>query len=239
MRPIALGVVVVGSLVSRAYAQNATSLWGVPIEQPPAGVFAPSAPPADESPDGIGLFFDSTTGTLRWKQAHISHGPSALAHNTPLAGRQWNSLAGSVDYASGGFRTELVGYPDPGVWELNGTVVVAGPTNVEYNILVTIGTTMDQDPRRSGLITGNPVIVGGGVQTWTGQANMPFAIPVAAQDIHCNTQRGNECEVIVWIYPKADGLVSSALAVIGPDWTGGGGLPEFFVTSFTMRRGRQ
>ena len=148
-------------------------------------------------------------------------------------------LAGPVNYGTWGFRDQLVSYPSKGVWELDGCVVIAGPTNVEYDIKITRGTALSADPGRAGILTDSPVIVGGGVQTWTGPAYLPFSIPIAAHDINCGLTPGQATELLVWVYPKIDNSAgAAALAVIGPDATGQGGLPVALVSSFVVRRVR-
>ena len=285
-----------------AAAQNATSIWGIPISPPPPNVFAPEPPPGGDTADGTGLFIDPQTGTINWLQPHLAHGPSALGENMAIPGRTWVMLAGFVD--AGGFRPGLASYPPRGVWDLHGRVVIRGPSNTEYNVVITQGTVLS--PTRPGFLTEQPVVVGGGVQTspvTTGAgigfvllpdgtvrgpagniigyigadgtlrntpdttilgqlqtngtvvltdgtivqpgtdlppgSSLPFTIPITAPIIQCPALYGQACEILVWVYAKTDTPGAVALASVGPDGTGGGGVPLNFVSSLNIWRMRR
>ena len=287
-----------------AVAQNATSIWGIPITPPPPNIFAPDPPPGGDTADGTGLFIDPSTGTINWLQPHLAHGPSALGENVPIALRAWTMLAGGID--AGGFRPGLASYPPRGVWELHGRVVLVGPSNTEYNAIVTQGTQLSPDPARAGFLTEQRIIVGGGVQTsppttgggiglvllpdgtvrgptgnTVGQllpdgtlrpmpdttilgqlqvngtvvmvdgtvvypglelpagTSRPFTIPFTAPIIQCPAAYGQACEVLVWVYAKTDTPGAVALSIIGPDETGGGGVPLNYVSSLNIWRMRR
>ena len=237
MRHLAIALLMCLSSPVSALAADATSLHGIPIQPPPAGLFAPEGSPGGDTADGIGLFADPATATLVWKRASVTAGPSALSANVALAGQQMNLLAGPPDYANHGFRSGLVAYIPAGVWELEGRLVIAGPTNVEYDVVVMQGHTLSPDPGRSGIVSEQAQPVGGGVSSWTGAAYLPFTIPFSAHAIQFVGDPGQANELSVWVYPKTPGDGGAALAGIAPD-SRGGGIPLNFVSTFRVWRSR-
>lgn len=238
MRRMALVVtfLLISSFPPPAVAQNATSIWGIPIQPPPPDLFSPEAPPSGDTPDGIGLFIDPTTGTLAWQRGRITSGPSALGWNAALTGNTQNILVGPVD--AQGFRPGLAAYVPPGVWDVEGRVVIAGPSNVEYDVLVMQGHELSPDPNRAGIVSEAPQVVGGGVGTSAGPAWMPFSIPFAAYSVQFAGQPGQANEIAVWVYPKMSGQAGAALGGISPN-DAGGGIPLNYVSSFVVRRMRR
>ena len=136
-------------------------------------------------------------------------------------------------------RSGLVAYIPRGVWNLIGTVVIAGPTNIEYDVTVWKGHIASADPARSGIVSEAPQAVGGGVTSWTGAAHMPFSIPFAAHLIQYIGAPGTANEISVSVYPKVNGDAGAALGHVDPDSTGYGGVPAHYVSSMMITRMRE
>jgi hypothetical protein len=222
---------------------DATSIWGVAIDRPPS--FAPNPMPNGDTADGLALSLNPVTKTLSWKQAHINAGPSSLMQNMPLAGRQdnflWNTTLDSY-----GMRTDgLAAYPSCGVHNLRGRVIVAGATNVEYNVLVWQGKTLT--PSRPNIYVIDPgnlassaTIIGGGAATWTGAANVPFTIPFDAYMLTFYGDSNQTCEIAVSVCPKNyTGTCGAALCQVDPDGiTKAGGVRLGHASIFNIERAR-
>lgn len=213
----------------------ADDIRGIPVALPPASLWDTEPFPSGDSPHGKHLALNPANGHIDWLYTHLACGPSALHAHFPLTGNQDNWLVGPVNYADHGFRSELVAYIPRGVWNLYGTLVIAGPTNVEYDIIVLQGHGQSADPGRVGIACDNPQVVGGGVGTWTGAAHMPFSIPFSAHVIQYAGEPGQACEISVSVYPKYSGPAGSALAVVGGP---GMGVPVGHVSQFMITRVR-
>lgn len=201
----------------------------------PLPSFAPQPMPDGETSDNYFLGMDPD-GTVTFRAIRQLCGPSSLSENFPLIGRQHNFLVGPV--GQWGMRTGLVAYVPPGWWNLQGNLVIAGPSNVEYVIAVWQGHGLSPDPARPGIVSENPQIVGGGVHTWTGAAHLPFTIPFCAHLMQYMGEPGTANEIMVSVYPKVDGSAGSALGLISADATGNGNLPANFASSFMITRMR-
>lgn len=223
-------------VVAPAVAGDATSIWGIPIQPPPPGLFSPEPWPSGDTPDGIGLFVDPATGTLAWQRGRISSGASAVGQMLfLLTGNTQNVIVG--DIGPDGFRGHLAAYVPPGVWDVEGRVVLSGPSNTEFDVLVMQGHDLSPDPRRAGIVSESPQVVGGGVGTSPGPDWMLFSIPFAAYGVQFRGDPGQANEISVWVYPKIEGFAGAVMGgVMGNER--GGGIPLNYVSSFVVRRVR-
>ena len=213
---------------------NATSILGAEIE--PLPPFAGEPMPSGDTSDGLVLAMNPATGKLKFQRAHIACGPSALGENMGLIGRQHNFLWS--DAGEYGMRGGLAAYIPSGVWNLDGSLVIAGLSGVEYDVCVWQGMALSQDPLRPGIVSENAQIVGGGVTTWAGGNYLPFQINFRAHMLQFIGESPLANEIGVSVYPKCDGPAGAALSAIDADSTGHGGLPNCFVSSFMIRRER-
>lgn len=208
---------------------------GIPVALPPA-LWADEPMPSGDSLDGMVLALDPATQTINFKRSHLACGPSSMGWNQSLIGKQDNFLWGAV--GEHGMRAGLAAYIPPGVWNLSGSLVIAGPSNVEYVVRVWQGHAPSAHPGRLGIVSESPAIVGGGVDTWCGPSHRPFSIPFVAHLIQYAGLPGTANEIAVSVYPKVAGDAGAVLGAIGADETGGGYLPANFVSSFMITRVR-
>lgn len=212
---------------------DVTSIHGIEIEQLPS--FAQSPMPSGDTSDDFVLSMDPATGKLRFRKTALACGPSALDHNINIPGNVETPLWGPVGQY--GMRSGLVAYVPNGVWNLEGILVVAGVTNVEYNIYVKQGHTLSTDPERAGIVSENSAVVGGGVGTQTGPGYLPFAIPFRARMIQFNGGEDQANEISISVFPKTTDNTGAALGLITPN-SHGGGIPACFVSDFMITRVR-
>lgn len=254
-------------LTTGSFAQNATSIQGTAIVPPSVGVPAPgyTGCPNCASQDGLTLSYSSSANGYIISDPHISGGQSALTVNLPLLGNAWTFLDTAPIYSTAAplppyccFRGGLVGYPNSGYWNLDGTLTVAGPSGIEYDILVYVGG--HQEPHtgvlQPDMITGGPsqnayYMVGGGSGSCAGPSYQPCQIKFSAFLIFCGALGVAACEIRVAVYPKSAGPSIAALGWVGP--LGGGpsapplaagpiqanaGVPQGYVSYFYLRKER-
>jgi hypothetical protein len=156
-----------------------------------------------------------------------------------LTGGQWIKLHSSFQLP-GGFRYGLFSAPPSGGFILAGQLAIAcSQPNVRFDIRVMQGTT--PDPNYPGMLTGNPVEIGGGVMTsypncsasnWVESSTTFLGYPAI-----CEVQRGQCCAFWVEVFPQCVGACGGALVQASPSAAGGGTLPGSVSRLVVLRFG--
>lgn len=216
---------------------DCTSIWGIPIAQPPADLFSAAPHPDNDPAEGLILGVDTKLGMLNFLRPNLGSGPAALTAHMALLPRQDTFLWSDVSFdpvpgfPQGGFRGGMVEYQSPGTGDFNGRVFVAGPAGVKYHVTVWQAHDPSPDPRRAGFVTENRQKIGGGWGTYPGADYLPFAIDFYAEGIQYIGSRGTCCELSVSVYAETNATTCAALGYITSDpLTGQGGVIPGYAT---------
>lgn len=210
---------------------DATHIHGVEVQIPN---FNGVPMPSGDAAWGRVASLNPDTGKIEWRQPHLAIGPSSLLSNVGIPGRRWTTLWHGID--QDGFRSGLVAYIPRGVWQLWGTIVVAGPGSTAYDIRVMQAHDLSPDPNRVNFVTENRQQVGAGCGVGSAPDHLPAAIPFCAHMIQFFGDEPQACEISVDVYAKYDGNSAAALASVTPDAQGGGGVPNAWCSTFTIMR---
>ena len=210
-------------------------MTAITIIDPAPSLLLTEPSPSGDQPLGLVPGYDNSLGEARWMRPRVTMGHSALDSSSgsiPLTGNAWN-LIGSAPI-TGGFRYGMASYIPSGWWYLWGQIGIAGQQpGVRYDVKITQGTTLD--PTYTGMLTGNPVIIGGGVGTSPPVAWGEFSIPIMAPQIQVACSAGQAAEILVWVFPQVSGSAGGTLNVVQPS-VSGGGVPIGMVSQLTVLR---
>ncbi len=204
---------------SQSFAQNATSIQGVPVAAPPSGMPGPGYQPCPNcaSMDGLSLTYRTAPGgsdKLMFGPPAVAGGPSNWppdsnpAHlNKALPGYTWTWIDTDPTYCSTPplpgpycfFRSGFTAYPNGGYWNLrDGIATIDGLSNVEYDIAVYVGTYLEPhtgywaqpDMYNGGPLQDHYQYVGGGGGGCPGPTHSPCQIKFSAHLIYCGANGG-------------------------------------------------
>lgn len=198
-----------GRVPPRLYGRNAE----------PA-IVIPEGSPSNENQEGKVWGWNPNTQRMELRHPKILFGPGALdasTGNISLTNNAWVALYSGIPGDGIGFRAGLVGYVPKGRYGVFGHIAIAtAATSAVHYARVMQGTTEANPATQPRIMSGAAVVVGGGLATSPGVANVPFSIPFSSSDMLVDVPRDWAAEIWVEVYAENIGAnASSALASSG------------------------